>query len=274
MSIIDQQYFMYGLDKAETFDKSNYQFIDTIRFESQIYSVTQDIHAQLSVDYLSCCLILPNGEQFIFSNNPGGIVIPYYEHDLKRIDNTFTNNFENIPKTGHFFPSELPKKQFGELFENVLHQIYGVTNVVGFHRDFQGYKLITILGRHNHIADLNVTSLWEQELYHYVFKFFHAILPLYAVNKPALKYSMFYQNELFRKRFIAGKLQDIVTQMKERELQCLYWARMGKTAEETAMILNLGKSTVRRYLENVREKFDVSSIPEAIVLAIQQKLIT
>lgn len=40
------------------------------------------------------------------------------------------------------------------------------------------------------------------------------------------------------------------------------------------MILNLGKSTVRHYLENVREKFDVSSIPEAIVLAIQQKLIT
>lgn len=222
---------MHGLDKAEVFEKSNYQFIDTIRFENQIHEVTQDIRIQLSTDYLSCCLILPNGEQFIFSNNPGGIVIPYYEHDLKRIDNTFTNNFDNIPTIGCFLPQELPKKQFGELFENVLHEIYGVTNVIGFYRNFQGYKLITVLGRRDHIKELNVSNSWKQELYRYVLKFFHAILPLYAVSKPVLKYSMFYQNELFRQRFIMGELQDLVTEMKERELQCLYWARMGVVAQ-------------------------------------------
>lgn len=274
MSTIDHQYFMRGLNKAEVFEKSNYQFIDTIRFESQIRDATHDLRVKLSVEYLSCCLVLPNGEQFIFSNNPGGIVIPYYEYDLKRIDNTFTNRFDNVSKCGYFLPSELPKKQFGELFENVLLDIYSVTNVIGFHRSYQGFKLTAVLGRCENNTNLKTTTAWLQGFYNYVFRFFNVILPLYAVNNPALKYSMFYQNENFRLRFIAGELKDTAPVLKERELQCLYWARAGKTAEETAMILKLGKSTVRRYLESVREKFDVGSIPEAIVLAIQQKLIT
>lgn len=49
---------------------------------------------------------------------------------------------------------------------------------------------------------------------------------------------------------------------------------MEKTAEETAMILHLGKSTVRRHLGSIREKLDVSRISAAVVLAIQEKLIT
>ncbi len=274
MSIIDQRYFLRGLSQAEEFEKSNYQFIDTIRFENQISHATNDIQVVLNVDYLSCCLVLPNGEQFIFSNNPGGVVIPYYEHDLSRIDNTFTNNFKNISSSRYFLPSDLPRKQFGELFENVLQEIYSVTNIIGFHRSYCGFKLTTILGRSENNTNLRVTPVWLQGFYRYVLGFFDKVLPLYVVGKPALKYSAFYQNETFRRRFIGGELKDAAPVLKERELQCLYWARMGKTAEETAIILNLGKSTVRRYLESVREKFDVGSIPEAMVLAIQQKLIT
>lgn len=266
--------FLQHLIKDDEVEKSNYYFIDTIRLEEKIRCVTADIREKLGVDYLSCCLVLPNGERFILSNNPGGIVIPYYEHGFNRIDNIFNYNFEAQSQPAYFFPEKIPCHQFGKLFENILQGVYGVTNVIGFYRTFQGIKLTIILGRNDANLDFKVSEPLLQKIYDYILGFLESLLPLYVANKPALRYSHFYQNPNFRRRFVLGELQMNLPILKERELQCLYWARMGKTAEETAVILQLSKATVRRYLEDVREKYAVSTILEAIVLAIQQKIIS
>lgn len=54
-------------------------------------------------------------------------------------------------------------------------------------------------------------------------------------------------------------LEDINVRQKifltPREKECLHWYRLGKTAKETARILNLSPRTVEGYLDNIKRKF-------------------
>lgn len=46
------------------------------------------------------------------------------------------------------------------------------------------------------------------------------------------------------------------TYLTQRELDCLYWLRYGKSAEEIGMILNTTTSTAQSHIENIKKKFD------------------
>ena len=94
------------------------------------------------------------------------------------------------------------------------------------------------------------------------------------MDKSSLRYYRFSQDATFRKKFICSDVVEITPEFTERELMCLYWSKMGKTAEEISIILSLSKATVRGYLENIREKYDVSCLQEAITLATEQRIIS
>ena len=61
--------------------------------------------------------------------------------------------------------------------------------------------------------------------------------------------------------------------LSKREIECLKWVSQGKTAYETAAILNLSTRTVRYYLENVRHKLNVTTVTHAVAKAITSNLI-
>jgi len=62
-----------------------------------------------------------------------------------------------------------------------------------------------------------------------------------------------------------AKLVDGV-HLTNRELECLQWASRGKSAGVTAEILGIKTRTVRFHLNNVRRKFNVGSINQAITI--------
>jgi DNA-binding CsgD family transcriptional regulator len=259
---------------ARECDINNYLFIDTIRFDLEITKVCSTIQQKIGMDYISFCLTLPNGTRFILSNNPGNIAIPYHIHGLSRIDNIFSPDRYIKHATGLFSPAKIPNDKMGRLFEKIHSEKFGINSVFGFARNFLGYQLITIFSQNKYSKNIDRSLPTEQELYDYAIAFFDQILPFYAYDKSQLKYSRFFQDPIFRKKLIRGELKEIAQNFKERELQCLYWTRMGKTAEEISIILGLSKATVRGYLEGIREKCDVGCIQDAIALAIEQKFIS
>ena len=272
MSVKD--FIISDLMSARDCDHENYRFIDTIRYEREIGQTCSDISHKIGVNYISCCLILPGGAKFIISNNPGQIAIPYHIHGLIRIDNAFSADRYKKNTSGFFIPSEIPNDRSGYLYEKISSE-FGIENTIGFLRNFQGYQLIIIFSHDRSNEKPTAYPQREKHLCNYAIDFFEKLLLFYAHDKPQLKYSRFCQDAFFRNKFICGEFNDdAAIAFKERELQCLYWAQMGKTAEEIAIILDLKKSTVRGYLEDIREKCGVSCIQEAIVLATQQKLIS
>jgi|GEM_PF-2667377 len=60
--------------------------------------------------------------------------------------------------------------------------------------------------------------------------------------------------------------------LTKRENECLYWASLGKTAGETACILNISERTVRFHLNTAKEKLDATNITQATSTAIKQNL--
>jgi DNA-binding CsgD family transcriptional regulator len=58
-----------------------------------------------------------------------------------------------------------------------------------------------------------------------------------------------------------------------RELECLIWAAQGKSAKETARILNVSDATVRDYLVSARLKLRADNITGAIAKAVKLRLI-
>lgn len=58
-----------------------------------------------------------------------------------------------------------------------------------------------------------------------------------------------------------------------RQLECLYWIARGKTYEEIALILGISSRTVRTYLDSTRYKLNAVNLPQAVAIAITQKII-
>ena len=230
---------------ARDHDKNNYLFIDTIRFDREITLACPTIHQKIGMDYISFCLIMPNGTRFILSNNPGKIAIPYHAHGLSCIDNIFSPDRYEKYTSGIFSPAEIPNDKMGRLFEKIHSENFGINSLLGFSRKYLGYQLITIFSQNINRENSESLLPKKQELYNYTIEFFDQILPFYAHDKSQLKYSRFFQDPIFRKNLICGEFDEKIPNFKDRELQCLYWSHMGKTAEEISIILGLSKSTVR-----------------------------
>jgi len=58
-----------------------------------------------------------------------------------------------------------------------------------------------------------------------------------------------------------------------REKDVLYWIASGRTKQQTAEILNVSKSCVKRYCENIFRKLEVNNLPAAVAKAAKQGLI-
>lgn len=63
------------------------------------------------------------------------------------------------------------------------------------------------------------------------------------------------------------------TKLSRRELQCALHCREGRTAKETAEILNLSRRTVEYYLEKVKIKLDCTSKYQLITKLYEEDLI-
>ena len=63
------------------------------------------------------------------------------------------------------------------------------------------------------------------------------------------------------------------TPLSRRELECLYWAACGKTADEIALILKLTRRGVRFHLSNVIFKLNVVNVTQAAAKASAYEMI-
>ncbi len=68
---------------------------------------------------------------------------------------------------------------------------------------------------------------------------------------------------------ISLKSHDLTT----REVECLRWVALGKTDNEIATILSIGRRTVRFHVENAKRKLQVATRVQAIAEAIRRQAI-
>ncbi|MBG7614686.1 helix-turn-helix transcriptional regulator [Brevundimonas sp. BAL450] len=62
--------------------------------------------------------------------------------------------------------------------------------------------------------------------------------------------------------------------LSPRELECLTWVSLGKSSTDIGVILDLSSRTVDAYLQKACSKLQVRTRIEAVVVAVQTKIIT
>ncbi len=72
---------------------------------------------------------------------------------------------------------------------------------------------------------------------------------------------------------IRTRLPSNAIELTRREEQALAWAARGKTANDTANIMNLSYASVKTYLENARHKLGCANVTHAVAAAIAAGLI-
>jgi DNA-binding CsgD family transcriptional regulator len=58
-------------------------------------------------------------------------------------------------------------------------------------------------------------------------------------------------------------------QLTKQEASCLYWAALGKTAAETAELMNIQPYTVQEYRKEIKKKLSCKTMAEAVFRGIQ-----
>lgn len=58
-----------------------------------------------------------------------------------------------------------------------------------------------------------------------------------------------------------------------RELECLRWIIVGKTADEISTICNLSRRTVECYLANAKFKFNCNKLTQLVYLLAKKNLV-
>lgn len=66
---------------------------------------------------------------------------------------------------------------------------------------------------------------------------------------------------------------DPVAELREREIECLRWAVIGKTAKETARYLGISERGVRFHLDNAKAKLGVYTKREAALICLERGII-
>lgn len=82
-----------------------------------------------------------------------------------------------------------------------------------------------------------------------------------------------YVHEAVRRVVVDKNMPIGKVQLTVRERECLTWAAEGKTAWETAQILNISERTVIFHLQNAAAKLQVTNRPQAVARAVSQQLI-
>lgn len=72
-------------------------------------------------------------------------------------------------------------------------------------------------------------------------------------------------------RQVTKPMSNVLTQ---RERQCLAWAAQGKTAADTALLLEITPRTVVFHLDNVKRKLQSASIAQCVAEALRRGLLT
>lgn len=73
-------------------------------------------------------------------------------------------------------------------------------------------------------------------------------------TKPSHPLSLLQGQDLLGQQFLADINAKQNISLTPREKQCLHWYRLGKTAKETARVLNISPRTVEEYLDNIKRK--------------------
>lgn len=253
-------------------DPNLFNFIPSIKYSNQINSLCSKLKEKTGIEYFSLCIEV-GSQKFYLSNNPGNIAVPYYIRNLHKIDCSFSNVDKS--KNSIFYPDDNFDRndKFSSLFINLLKDEFHIYNHYGMVKHLEGYTIIVVLGGSNPVENKDLLFKSTQSITNdFTIDFIKALKWIFQEYASWLKYSRLFIEENFISRIMHSKNQQ-AHELSHGEICCLYWYKEGKTTKEIAQITKYSPLTVSSYFKSVKEKLNVKSTQQAMLIAIQRGLI-
>ncbi len=93
------------------------------------------------------------------------------------------------------------------------------------------------------------------------------LLNAVGINEPNMKQVSLIETLLKNTTITATMLFD--SRLTQREKQCLYWAAMGKSSQETSELLDVTKHTIELHRKKIKKKLQCRSLAQAVYVALR-----
>lgn len=247
--------------------EENFRHIPSIKYAKNIHFYTQKITNNSPVDIVSICIEAMNDRVFL-SNTPTNIIIPYNTRELWKFDRSFEiSKINNNPF--YIFPEQDPANA---VFLDTLQNEFGIYNYFSVVKTTEKHAITAILGGYQRKSQPEVETIKCQisnEINTFLMDILLGLKGVITEQIPAMRYSKLTRDTSYLHNLIYQEDNYQLPLLSKHELECLFWHKEGKNAQEISNITGYKISTIYSYTRDIRDKFQVGSTQEAAKLATQ-----
>ncbi len=236
----------------------------SLAYQNRIAQLCQELPKIGNLRYFVCYIVFNNGQTFVLSNT-FHMLMAYYGESLYKQDFSFRK--ENTISVTHYLGNQ--PSTITENFKEILEQRFGI---------YRSYYIIRncpecqfIFGAIKDTSFDNFEWLYKATIHKFedfCCDFVDGVVDIIKEYNPTFYNAIVLGDSCYRRSIIKTN-QNSPEKLTAREIECLYLAANGKSSEETAKLLHIGKTTVDTYRNEVKRKLNAINITHAVFEAIK-----
>ncbi len=245
--------------------------IPTIKHKKQIMELAAELNIP-GIDIFAIFIYLHNGKFTWISNCPEAAE-EYAVTGLYRADITHTKSFRQFNRV-------IFSEEYIELDPIQSH----ITKIMAKYDFYRIYCLSRFCSDCSLLLCTNRLNSKEKEPQLFYEKtvtafenvccsFIDKSLNIFLEYLPELEKTRFGTDAFFRHNVITNRADPPREILTTSEINVIYWAAQGKTAEETSLLLGLTKHTLETYRKSAIRKLNANNLTHAVYLAQQHGII-
>lgn len=246
----------------------------TKKYQQQIMTLSKQLGIEdiEGIDIFAIFIYLNNGD-FALVANSAPATEEYIASGLCRGDISNTKTFREHNRV-------IFSQEYTEL-DPVQNQILDIAKKHNFYRVYSLSRFCSDCSLHLCAEQQNQAPANPQEVYAqtvdqfetFCCKFLDNAMNIFIEELPQLAGTRFATDAFYREHVIKKRALPQIKPLSHSEINVLYWAAQGKTAEETSMLLGLTKHTLETYRKRAIKKLGASNLTHAVYLAQQHGII-
>lgn len=241
-------------------------FIASIAYKSDIESLCRPLKFIGDIRYFVSYIIFNDGSQFVLSSTPANFLSNYWCDKLNSYD--YSAKIQTFGNADHYFCRENLGAE--PIFKEKLEEEFNLYRT--FYMSRTSLECRFVFGAlHDHHVQ-HPQFLYKRcisQFEDFCIDFLDNMVNVIKHHNPNYNRSIILNDKYYRKETIKG-LYAYDQKLTEREIECLYWAAYGKSSDETAIILNIKKSTVEEYKKQIKKKLNCSNLTQAVYEAVKR----
>ncbi len=233
--------------------------IDSVRYREKINKLVTEfgLFRKTEITNFCICICFKDGAKYFLSNMPDW-AIDYHKLGGIRCDEVFDLN--KMIGLDHFFPRTSYYDALQILLVNREEQQYGYYDTYSLIRHCTDCTFILLSLHDNPIADKQKCYLKTRAIFEdfCVFFIINMVDIIKTKNKKKKELKIF-NDFIYLSKTIKKQYFNIGIKFTEREQQCIRLLKSGYSIKLIAKSLGLSEKTIKKYVEIIREKMNVSS---------------